>query len=48
MDNCIEAQLGLYIEYMRETIDYNITLKPLTIIPLTPKFLLGGLKSLVD
>jgi hypothetical protein len=36
MDNCIEAQWGLYIKYMRETLDYNISIKPLTIIPLTP------------
>jgi hypothetical protein len=26
---------GLYIEYMRETLDYIITIMPLTIIPLT-------------
>jgi hypothetical protein len=32
---CIEAQWGLYIEYMRETIDYTITIIPLTTIPLT-------------
>jgi hypothetical protein len=25
----------IYIEYMRETIDYNIIIIPLTIIPLT-------------
>jgi hypothetical protein len=31
----LEAQWGLYIEYIRETLDYNITLIPLTIIPLT-------------
>jgi hypothetical protein len=31
--NCIEAQWGLYKEYMRETLDYNIT-----IIPLSPVF----------
>jgi hypothetical protein len=36
MDDCIEAQWELYIEYMRKTLDYNITLIPLTIIPLTP------------
>jgi hypothetical protein len=35
MDNCIEAQWGLYIKYMRETLDYTITIIPLTIIPLT-------------
>jgi hypothetical protein len=37
MDDCIEAQWGLYIdiEYMRENIDYTITIIPLTIIPLT-------------
>jgi hypothetical protein len=35
MDNYIEAQWELYIEYMRETLDYNITIIPLTIIPLT-------------
>jgi hypothetical protein len=31
MDDCIEAQWGVYIEYMRETLDYSITLIPLTI-----------------
>jgi hypothetical protein len=36
MDDCIEAQWGLIIGYMRETLDYNITLITLTIIPLTP------------
>jgi hypothetical protein len=36
MDNCIEAQWGLYIGYMKETLDYNITIITLTIIPLTP------------
>jgi hypothetical protein len=37
MDDCIEVQCGLlYIEYMRETLDYNITIIPLTITPLTP------------
>jgi hypothetical protein len=36
MDNCIEPQWGLYIECMRETLDHNITLIPLTIIPLIP------------
>jgi hypothetical protein len=30
MDDCIEAQWGLYIEYMRETLDYNIAIIPLT------------------
>jgi hypothetical protein len=35
MDSCIEAQWGLYLEYMREAIDYNITIIPLIIIPLT-------------
>jgi hypothetical protein len=35
MDNCIEAQWGLYIEYMRETLDYTITIIPLTIKTLT-------------
>jgi hypothetical protein len=30
MDDCIEAQWGLYIEYMRETLDYNIIIIPLT------------------
>jgi hypothetical protein len=36
MDNCIEAQWGLYIGYMKETLDYNIIIITLTIIPLTP------------
>jgi hypothetical protein len=36
MDDCIEAQWELYIGYMRETLDYNITLITLIIIPLTP------------
>jgi hypothetical protein len=36
MDDCIKAQWKLYIEYMRETLDYNITIIPFTIIPLTP------------
>jgi hypothetical protein len=35
MDDCIEAQWELYIEYMKETLDCNITIIPLTIIPLT-------------
>jgi hypothetical protein len=35
MDDYIEAQWGLYIEYMRQTLDYNITIITLTIIPLT-------------
>jgi hypothetical protein len=35
MDDCIEAQWGLYIEYMRKTLDYNITIIPLTIISIT-------------
>jgi hypothetical protein len=35
MDDCIEAQWGLYIGYMKETLDYTITIMPLTIIPLT-------------
>jgi hypothetical protein len=35
MDDYIEAQWGLYIGYMRETLDYTITIIPLTIIPLT-------------
>jgi hypothetical protein len=39
MDDCIESQWRLYIKYMRETLDYNITLIPLTIIPLTIFFL---------
>jgi hypothetical protein len=29
MDDYIETQWGLYIEYMRETLDYNITIIPL-------------------
>jgi hypothetical protein len=37
MDDCIEAQWELYIGSMRKTLDYNITIKPLTIIPLTVK-----------
>jgi hypothetical protein len=36
MDDCIKAQWKLYREYMRETLDYNITIIPFTIIPLTP------------
>jgi hypothetical protein len=36
MDDCIEAQWGLYIGYMRKTLEYNITIIPLTIIPLIP------------
>jgi hypothetical protein len=36
MDDCIKAQWVLYIGYMRETLDYNITIITLTIIPLTP------------
>jgi hypothetical protein len=36
MDDYIEAQWGLYIEYRREILDYTITIMPLTIIPLTP------------
>jgi hypothetical protein len=36
MDDCIEAQCELYIGYMRETLDYNIRIITLTIIPLTP------------
>jgi hypothetical protein len=36
MDDCIEAQWRLYIGFMRKTIDYNITIIILTIIPLTP------------
>jgi hypothetical protein len=35
MDDYILAQWGLYIGYMRETLDYTITIIPLTIIPLT-------------
>jgi hypothetical protein len=35
MDSCIEAQWKLYIGYMKETLDYNITIITLTIIPLT-------------
>jgi hypothetical protein len=35
MDDYIEDQCGLYIKYTRKTIEYNITLIPLTIIPLT-------------
>jgi hypothetical protein len=34
MDDCIEAQWGLYIGYMRKTLDYNIIIITLTIIPL--------------
>jgi hypothetical protein len=30
MDDCIEAQWGLYIGYMRETLNYTITIIPLT------------------
>jgi hypothetical protein len=36
MDDYIEAQGGLYIEYMRETLDYTITAMPLTINTLPP------------
>jgi hypothetical protein len=36
MDDCIEVQWGLYIGYMRETLNYNITIITLTIIPLIP------------
>jgi hypothetical protein len=35
IDDCIEAQWGLYIGYMKETLNYNITIITLTIIPLT-------------
>jgi hypothetical protein len=38
MDNYIEAQWGLYIEYMREILDYNITLIPLTLLRLTAAY----------
>jgi hypothetical protein len=35
MNYCIEAQWRLYIGYMRETLDYTITIRLLTIISLT-------------
>jgi hypothetical protein len=35
MEDYIEAQWGLYIEYMKKTLDYTITIMHLTIIPLT-------------
>jgi hypothetical protein len=38
MDDYIEAQWGLYIGYMRETLNYTITIIPSTIIPLTASF----------
>jgi hypothetical protein len=42
MDDCIGAQWGLYIGYIRETLDYTITIMPLTIIPLGLNSLLSG------
>jgi hypothetical protein len=47
MEEYIKAQWGLYIEYMREILDYNIIIIPMTIIPLTVALTVHVLPSII-